>query len=282
MVNNFPIEKTTKINPTRQMVFSDTCYNVYTSDQVFFSSGDYPHTHPYHEIFILLEGELDYLVEGTIFPITSGDIIFIRSGDPHSKYKKTSDAIKILVLEIAHEFFSENNCMAYEQVFSAKYSTEHKISASVAKSSGLTDVYRKLLHYGNGNSAYAKPVIRALLIEFLYLLGSAEFSKNYIANQQIQQIVDYINNHYTQKISLNEIAEELFISKTYLCRLFKQHTGNTVKSYITGKRLAHVERLTVNGFPISKACLHAGFPDYSTFYKSFLKAYGKSPKSKLH
>lgn len=242
---------------------------------------DFPHTHPYHEIFMLLEGSLDYLVEGTIFPLKAGDIVLISAGDPHSKYVYQNAPLKIFVLNLATDFFTENLCPQYEHIFTSHLSTEHKISAETARETGLYQAYKRLSAYTSDFTNTHTPVVKCVVTEMMYLLNQNKFSSNYIVNPQIQQIIDYINAHYTQKITLDEIAEKLFLSKYYICKLFKKHTGITVKSYITQKRLAKAAHLTEEGCNITSACIQAGFPDYSSFYHAFLKENQKAPSSLL-
>lgn len=82
---------------------------------------------------MLLEGSLYYLVEGTIFPLKAGDIVLISAGDPHSKYVYQTDILKIFVLNLATDFFTENLCPQYKHIFTSLLSTEHKISECVVK-----------------------------------------------------------------------------------------------------------------------------------------------------
>lgn len=282
MDDMFHVEKTTITDGTIQFLQGGSFYNLYKRE---FSSPspntDYPHTHPYHEIFILLDGQMDYLVEGAVFPLNSGDIALIGAGAPHTKFLNPDVKISILVIEVSKNFFKENDCVPYEKIFTSHRSCDHKINADAAMESGLKSAYKRLLRYCENDPDYCRAVIKSTLIEILYLLNNSEFSTNYVANSHVRQIVDYINDNYTKKITLEDIADELFLTKYYLCKVFKKYTGDTVKGYITKKRIAKVEQLTANGYSISKACLRAGFSDYTSFYKAFSKLNGKPPRDVL-
>ena len=102
------------------------------------------HSHRCHEVFLLLEGNMNYFAEGTIFPLISDEIVIIGAGTPHGKKDIKCCGYSCFVMSINHEFFVENNCEEYEKVFLRLKSNEHKISADVCKSSGFLDAYRRL------------------------------------------------------------------------------------------------------------------------------------------
>ena len=93
------------------------------------------------------------------------------------------------------------------------------------------------------------------------------------------KIIRYINRHITEKISLEETAKKFFISKYYLCRLFKKQTGLTVTSYINSKRIAMAQHLLSRGEPPTEVAYSVGFCDYSTFYRAYVKETGRAPSS---
>ena len=77
------------------------------------------------------------------------------------------------------------------------------------------------------------------------------------------------------------LAEKFYISKYYLCRAFHKATGLTVHDYIRLKRLNLARELKAEGKSISEAAMMAGFTDYSSFYRAYLKEYGVSPRNDL-
>ena len=79
-----------------------------------------------------------------------------------------------------------------------------------------------------------------------------------------------------------EIAEEFFITKYHLTRIFKEATGHTVNEYIRTKRLRYVEELSEDGeCTLSEAAIKAGYKDYSSFYRAYKDAHGTPPKKDL-
>lgn len=238
------------------------------------------HTHDCHEIFLLLGGDMDYFVEGTIFPMISEDFVIIGADTPHGKKTIKCPQFLCFVMSLHHDFFVENNCEEYEKVFLLRHSTEHKISADVSRSSGFLGAYHRLKDYTQNFTDTASSVTTAIIIEMLYILNTKiKFSQSYITNSYVQRIFDYVNENYSGKITLENIAEELFISKYHICKLFKKYAGYTVYQYITHKRLERTKQLINSGQNITSACIEAGFSDYSSFYKAYVKEYKSTPKT---
>lgn len=240
------------------------------------------HIHNCHEVFLLLEGNADYIAEGTVFPLNVRDFAIIGSGTPHGKNLIKTPALKCFVMMLDHDFFVNNNCEEYEQIFLSLASTEHKISADICENSGFFGAYQRLKSYTKNFSDTSSPITTAIITEMLYILNnSIEFSKSYITNSQVQRIFDYVNDNFTKKITLEDISGKMFISKYHICKLFKKHAGYTVYQYITQKRIERTRQLVSEGKNITSACIEAGFSDYSSFYKAYLKENATSPKDMI-
>ena len=126
------------------------------------------------------------------------------------------------------------------------------------------------------------PILKSTIVEILYLINKITlFSDADITKNPVKSIILYINNHYTEDISLDFLENKFFISKHYLCRAFRKATGLTIHEYIRRKRLTKVRELCESGLNISTASNQAGFSDYSSFYRAYQKEYGTSPSSDL-
>lgn len=95
---------------------------------------------------------------------------------------------------------------------------------------------------------------------------------------QVQPVLQYINTHADQDISLSHLCEQFFLSPSYLCRIFKKVTGTTVHQYITAKRITLAKELLTQGISVTDCYLRSGFRDYSCFLRSFVRAVGVTPK----
>ncbi len=94
----------------------------------------------------------------------------------------------------------------------------------------------------------------------------------------LKNVFNYIEDNYSKKLYLDEIAEQANLSKCYFCRVFKILTGKTVFEYVNTTRIEKAkELLEVSFFNITEICFQVGFSDTSSFFRSFKKTTGKSP-----
>ena len=92
-------------------------------------------------------------------------------------------------------------------------------------------------------------------------------------------IVEYINGHLFEELSLEILAEKFYLSKNHLNRLFKEASGSTVWEYIRLKRLLAAHWRIAGGAAATAAAADCGFHDYSAFYRAYKKHFGVAPGS---
>ena len=85
------------------------------------------------------------------------------------------------------------------------------------------------------------------------------------------------NRIYLSELTVDELADRVFLSKYHFMRLFKAQTGSTVYAYVRQKRLMNASRLIREGVPAQKAAAESGFGDYSAFHRAFKESFGTSP-----
>ena len=97
-------------------------------------------------------------------------------------------------------------------------------------------------------------------------------------NQRIKEILSYIREHFTEKITLDEIAKHLHLSTTECCRFFKKNMNCTLFEYITEYRLSKsMELLEHTDLPVSQIAYESGFGSSSYFIEKFRKNVGMTP-----
>jgi len=89
--------------------------------------------------------------------------------------------------------------------------------------------------------------------------------------------MNYMNEHYSEKITINEIAQKAGCSTTYLSRIFKKDTDKSIYTYLTEYRISKSTMLLKEGLNVTEACYAVGFGDCSNFIRTFKKAIGVSP-----
>ncbi|NLM84241.1 MAG: AraC family transcriptional regulator [Clostridiales bacterium] len=93
------------------------------------------------------------------------------------------------------------------------------------------------------------------------------------------KITNYIKKHCGEKLTLDQLAKEVYLSKSYLSSIFKQETGMSLTSYITKVRVEKSKKLLLEGgSSLAVISAQCGFKDQSYFTKVFKKETGVSPK----
>lgn len=98
-------------------------------------------------------------------------------------------------------------------------------------------------------------------------------------NDTIRDIISYVNDHYKEKISLDNIAAQTGFSREYFCRFFKQHMGVTFLQYLNEVRISHAGRLLMNtDMSVAEVMRTSGFTNQTIFNRTFKELYGMTPR----
>ncbi len=238
------------------------------------------HSHDSYEMLIFFCGDAEYISEGSIYPLGKNDLVIARPHEMHKVHHLSNKRYKRCVLGINNEFFDKYNCCEYKDFFSRHSAgTYNMIKGDKVIESGILDLFNKIKMYSNDFKDIYQPVISAIIIEILYILNTKEDIYEVPSqNTLIRNTIRYINEHFCEKLNLSNIARDNFVSKYYLCRVFKDKTGYTITSYVNHKRLQYVRELCNDGMGISNASVEAGFSNYSAFYKACMKETSLPPK----
>lgn len=238
------------------------------------------HDHDSYELFWFLDGDVDYIVEDNVFSLKPYEMIIIPPHVMHRAVQKSPSRYERVILRVAQEFFDRYQCPQYLKTLCR---ANPKIDADQIFSSGLSQLLERLKQYTHHFTDYTSPVLLAVMLELLHILsGIDDDTPQKEPDNNIQRIILYINQHYMEKFSLDQLAETVFLSKSHMCRSFKKATGYTVISYLNHVRINRVKELHKNGMTFSEASNKAGFGSYVHFYKAFQKETGSPPRSVLN
>ncbi|MCR5701215.1 MAG: response regulator [Lachnospiraceae bacterium] len=98
-------------------------------------------------------------------------------------------------------------------------------------------------------------------------------------NPNFNELLDYVNWHYNEKITLDMLADNFGFSRTYICNLFSKHLNTSLSKYITDIRMKKAkEMLSDKTLLLKEIAINLGYKEYYHFYKVFKAYYGYSPK----
>lgn len=246
--------------------------------------GHYHHNR-HNEILIFVDGNCKMAVEGSEYYLEPYDIMIIRSSEMHRMYHmEPIKSYERYVWHIPDNFFIKNDCEELSKIFMARPTGEgNRIPGELVKGSYVQEILRISDEYATMKDTVPESVMRGKLMELLFHLTAlhSRVLRETVSDTTVRNIIKYINDNISGKLSLDVIAEEFFMSKSYLCHTFKSHTGLTVNQYIKQKRFIRVKELCAEGMNLSDASAKAGFGSYSNFYKTYLAETGHTPSDEL-
>lgn len=248
------------------------------------------HEHAFYEIFFFLSGDVSYIIEGRTYQLRPGDILLTNNRDIHKPNIQRGKPYERFVIWIEPDFLARTNDMGADLTacFTDASAKQYKLIRPESNVlSHLKSICEKMLRCRDSQDFGSSTLSYIYLVEFLVYLNRAYFAtsddirKDVTENAKINEVVCYINDHLSDDLTLDRLADACYISKSHLAHQFKTYTGLTLYQFIIKKRVTVARNLIRAGEPVMEACIKCGFNDYSNFLKAFKREFGRSPKEFL-
>ncbi|MCG4531939.1 helix-turn-helix domain-containing protein [Mediterraneibacter faecis] len=237
------------------------------------------HYHQNPEVFYVLTGELKVQIDETTFLMKQGDILLINANKRHTMNGNE----ELLGARFDLDFHLLAEYMESMQLLFWCNSVADKNAAYA----DLREVFDQIL-----SRYFEKDEKSALDLQALYFQAAHILTSNFLVKaddtrlnmddsqdrQRVRQIQNYIQANYQSQISLNNLADQLYLSNAYLSKYVKKHLGLTFMEYLNNVRLFHaVDELLYTKKNMTHIALDNGFPTSATFTKAFRDIYGEAP-----
>lgn len=244
------------------------------------------HYHNAFEIYLFLSGKASMYYDETYYPMNPGDLYIISPNKPHGAACYEAKVYDRLVINISEEFLKElsnndTNLNAYlPDANSMEIRVIHLDSKSQKRLIQLVEEFGdfELQQSGYGTELEARARATILMVTLNRLI--AEHSEQTGKKSQpalITGIIDYVTEHLTEPITLNDLATNFFISSKYISSVFHKQMGMTLREYVITQRVECAKKLLSEGKNVSEACELSGFGDYANFIRTFTQVSGISP-----
>ena len=248
------------------------------------------HYHEFHKITIFISGNVQYFIEGKTYSLEPYDIVLVNRNDIHRVQVDSSVPYERIIVYISPGFMEAYRTDHYDLSYcfeKAKKEHSNVLRIHALEKSSLFKVTNRL-ERSFSDTEYASDLYRQILfLEFMIhlnraaLKNKAEFLDASLYNPKIVNLIQYINQHLTDSLTMDDLSARVYLSKYYMMRLFKAETGYMIGNYITYRRLLLARSLILKGIPITQACLSSGFQDYSTFSRAYKAEFQEPPRSLL-
>ena len=240
------------------------------------------HFHEFDKIVLLLSGRVDYTVEGSTYALKPWSVLLIKHHTIHRALIDKSEPYDRIIIYLDGKYFSRSipEARLTDCFDQADRSGEHLLLPTEQQRRAIEKVLSDYEAAAEDRGFGAQALRESYIIQLLIYIGrmtAAEGPGEKQYDPKIRRALSYINENLGGELSVEQLAEQVYLSKYHFMRLFKAQTGSSVHAYVRQKRLLHAARLIREGMPVSKAAAESGFGDYSAFHRAFRESFGISP-----
>lgn len=243
------------------------------------------HLHNSFEIYLFLQGEVNYWVDQSLYQLKKGTLLIFNNQEIHRVVNPSLKSYERLLIHfspnIVEPFNTEKTNLL--SCFTNREKGQNNAILLLNKQLDVFLALAKKLNNALHSEKYGDDVLtKNYLIEILVFINRLYQQNNdtleqHPLSQRLQDILAFIELHLSEDLSLDKLSKHFSMDKSYLSRLFKSETGSTIYNYILLKRISLAKQLLSEGKNVSETCSLSGFNDYANFIRAFKKVTGCSP-----
>ena len=275
---------------TRQLYFEAMPYDLCVTHRV--SENGYRgvlHIHDVFELLLVLSDDIEVCCNQQQFTVPRNSLLLFNNMDLHCTLTCGENDYERYVLYFFPEKlegFSTQQTHLMECFYRRPFDTPQLLTLSDEQMDVVLPYFKRLLTLFDsaepllGDELLQKLIVSELLIYVnrFYLnahdLTDAQGGREF---NTIYTILQYISENYQRKLLLSELAQQVYLSDHYLCRLFKRVMGVTPMEYVTKLRIVKAKELLLHGCSVEETCTSVGYINLSHFSRQFREHVGISP-----
>lgn len=254
------------------------------------------HKHTFIELVYVISGKATHLVGDRTFPATKGDLFIINYDTPHAFFWDENDSEPFVGYDLLFtpgfldtslldsvQFESINSSFLFYSLFPGlQLRPDVHISGSSYNSFGdlFNKIYQEFTYQENGYLDMIRAYVVELIIKIFRKMSTVSHPE--VLNRQTQIVdttLDYLRQNYHKHLSLDDLAAQVFLSKDYFARLFRETTGMPISALLQQIRIEEAcKQLVTTDTKIDDIAEVCGFNDIQYFYRIFKKVTGMTPR----
>lgn len=231
------------------------------------------HTHEYMELFYIIGGTGLFLIEDQEQQVTVNDIVIINPAISHAEVSINAQTLEYIVLGIEGV-----------QLAAGKHSDGHFCILNHHKSTEISgclwNILREMEQKNTGFKDVCQACMEMLVIRLMRItdLCVPTEAQTTAGNQPCAAVKRYIDLHFKESLTLDQLADKAHINKYYLSHIFKQEYGVSPINYMITRRIVESKYLLAEtDLSLSQIAQVLGFSSPSYFSQAFRKTQGMSP-----
>lgn len=248
------------------------------------------HHHDFYEVYFFMSGNLQYHIENQIYDLIPGDIILIAPHELHQPvFQLHAKYYERYVLWINPQYIKTLGAEGENLASCFNSYPDYGVNLLRPQPAAATMIHNLLNQLSNlteKDTPHYYTMKKALLSLLLCNLKEQQLRIDYHPKNNtttlpvLTTVLHYINQNLSNDLSVSNICEACFISKSQLYREFQKTMGTSVHRYVLQKRLIAARQYLKDGCSPTATSALSGFKDYSSFYRAFKEEY-KIPPSEF-
>ena len=240
-------------------------------------SGIKSHSHPFIHMIYAADGEASFTAGSEDTVLKAGTVVLIPKDVKHAYINNSENAAGGIFNFLEIKFVPSKH---FEEIFSGE-------KAFFSTDSLAGELFKKIVFEYGGNSGFSDDAAESYLDAMLNIIAEnycteRESSSKYVDTSAFtplsKRIVEWLEEHYAENVSLDDLADTLGYNKSYLCKAYKQNTENTILDTLNMIRIRHAaEIITYSDLSLSQVAKDCGFATVSHFNRVFHSYVGITP-----
>lgn len=240
------------------------------------------HMHTQYELLLVVSGNVHMFVTDHCYEMKRGTLLLIAPSVIHRSLCNDNRSYQRFVVHVSESWLKRVST-AKSDLQSVLPRSEQTIQLSDEKTEQMIAFFSRCIDLpaGFGADLCADIALIELLIKIKSLSEqntSQQIPSSYAFPQYITRLLHYIPSHLSQKLTLNDLSELVYISKPQLCRAFRGSTGFSIHEYILQSRISAACQMLKQQCEITEICFAVGFSSYANFVRTFKKYMGTTPR----
>lgn len=245
---------------------------------------DVYHMHDSYELLMFLDGCTDCYIEHHRYRLKRGDLLIINSQEIHRAVSYEGTPYERIATHFSPELV-RNHCTDQSDLLSCFEKRKNADRNLLSLSPKSLELYLSLtdhLHTAVASASFGHDILASTyLLQILVLANTCFYESTWIPEnimpQLSSQIMRYIDDHLTEDLSIQALADRLYMNRSHMSRKFREQAGCSIQEYMILKRISLAKTLLKQGKSVTDTCELSGFHDYSNFIRTFKKYAQISP-----
>ncbi len=230
------------------------------------------HYHSCYELLYFLRGGADYRIEQSRYTLRPHNLLVIKPGQYHTMLVTSPKRLDRIVIHFDDQSLSEGMRNALHAMSDVYCIPGTRLSEEIL----MVDTYQKDLESGLNKDILFNQL--NIILAFLCNMEGMCQPADHI-DHGAEQIISYIHSNLPTIHTLEDICQNVHMSRSTVQKLISDYLQTPVMSYVRTQRCILAKKLLQTGASATEVAMQCGFSDYSTFYRAYKNVFGIAPSS---